>query len=231
MKNTVLRIVSLTIVVIMMLFSIGCGLMSGSKDIDDTSLTSGENTEKVTKQTHLCEDFVTTDPQPRPYPDFEGLEISILYSDSKDISKEWKKEITEDDLDLAVGLRNDSVEEALNIKLVWNPINSNCTYTEYANRFYDTIQTDVDSGKHQYDISAGPAYASTSLEIRDYTANMFDFELFPGFDFELPCWNKEIINNCTVNGRLHYVAGSINISHIDSAIVMWHNKTLYDAKT
>jgi hypothetical protein len=127
-------------------------------------------------------------------------------------------------------MRNEAVQEELNVKIVWQPVASNGNdYSEYTARFHDMVINDVNSGRHYYDISANFGYPTTSNNIRDYTTNLLDTSLFPYFNFELPCWNQAIVNNTTFNDQLYYVAGDINLSMFDAAVVVWHNKTLYDA--
>jgi hypothetical protein len=66
--------------------------------------------------------------------------------------------------------------------------------------------------------------------MREFAANLNDKETFPYFDFSLPCWNQSMVKNTTINGRLHYISGDLNLSMFDAAMVIWYNKTLYDAK-
>jgi hypothetical protein len=91
------------------------------------------------------------------------------------------------------------------------------------------VISDVNSGRHYYDVCSSPAKYSSSLALRDYTANLLDKTVFPYFDFSLNCWNQSIVNGTSANGRLHYAAGAINVSLYDATYVVWFNKTLYDA--
>ncbi len=161
--------------------------------------------------------------------DFEAQEVAILFRDFIHNSREWYKASPEDELDEAIAMRNEAVQEKLNIKIVWEPVASNGNdYGEYTSRFHTMVMNDITSGTHYYDISANFGYPTASPNIRDYTTNLLDKDIFPYFDFSLPCWNQAIVNNTTFNGRLHYVAGDINLSVFDAACVVWHNKTLYD---
>ena len=162
--------------------------------------------------------------------DFDGAEVTVLYRDYIQNSREWYKETTEDVIDEAVATRNYFVEQNLNVKICWAPVASNGNdYTEYTARFHDMVVSDVNSGRHYYDISANFGYSTASNNIREFTTNLLDEDLFPYFDFSLPCWNQAIVNNTTINDQLYYVAGDVNLSVFDAACVIWHNKTLYDA--
>ena len=161
--------------------------------------------------------------------DFGGKEIAVLYRDYIHNSREWYKEYPEDELDEAIAMRNEAVEETLGVKILWEPIASNGNdYTEYTARFHAMVMSDVTSGTHYYDISANFGYPTVAPSIRDYAANLLDMDEFPYFDFSLPCWNQSIVENTTVNNRFYYVAGALNLSMFDAACVIWQNKTMYD---
>ena len=161
--------------------------------------------------------------------DFEGERVTVLVRDYFANSREWYKQSPEDELDEAIAMRNVAVSEALNIELdfEWVPDNGS-DYYGYVERFHGMITDDVDNGFHYYDISANFGGPSVSAAIRDYTLNLMDKDLFPYFDFSLPCWNRTMVENTCFNGRLHYISGDINLSMFDAAMVIWHNKTLYD---
>ncbi len=211
---------------------VGCGKKGGADGENDGSGAGAAGNGKVTeKPTNEYGEPSFTSSVPVDDLDFEGAEVAILYRDFIHNSREWYKESPEDELDEAIAMRNEAVQETLNVKIDWQPVASNGNdYTEYTARFHSMVQNDVTSGTHYYDISANFGYPTVSPNIRDYTTNLLDTSIFPYFNFDLPCWNQAIVNNTTFNNRLHYVAGDINLSMFDAAVVVWHNKTLYDAK-
>ena len=160
--------------------------------------------------------------------DFEETELVILLRNNIQNSREWYKETIEDELDEAIAMRNEAVEEALNIKIEFEWLPSD--HSPYIAALNSMISNDVLSDLHYYDIGSNFSYYCTSSAIRDYAANLLDTAQFPYFSFDLPCWNQAIVEDTTFNGQLFYVAGDINLSMFDAAMVIWHNKTLYDAK-
>ena len=58
--------------------------------------------------------------------------------------------------------------------------------------------------------------------------NLLDTDTFPYFDFSLKCWNQAIGTDGAINGQLYICSGDLNISIFDSAMIMWHNKDLYE---
>ena len=210
---------------------IGCGKKKGGEGAEGEGDGGAAGDVATEKPTNEYGEPSFTSSLPKGELDFDGAEVAILFRDYIHNSREWKKETTEDELDEAIAMRNEAVQEELNVKIVWQPVASNGNdYSEYTARFHDMVQTDVNSGRHYYDISANFGYPTTSPNIRDYTTNLLDASLFPYFNFELPCWNQAIVNNTTFNEQLYYVAGDINLSMFDASCVVWHNKTLYDSK-
>ena len=214
------------------LLFIGAALMGCTQDAVDGPADDGSKTDKPTsaeKQTNEYgeESFTTVVPQAEL--DFEGQELTILVRDNLANLREWYKESPEDELDEAVAMRNAAVEDTLNIKILFEIV-PNAEFGTFAANFNGMIQTDVDSDLHYYDIAANYAYAGAFPAVRGYAADLNDKATFPYFDFSLPCWNQAMVKNTTMNGRLHYIAGDINLSMFDLAMVIWYNKTLYDAK-
>ena len=222
MYSKLLRALSLLLALIM--------LSSVAISCDNTS-TEDNETEAATKDKlndDFSEDeFPNTDfPPSYNGPDFEGEEITILIRDNVLYSREWYKESPEDELDEAVAMRDSHVQKDLNVNIKYELV-PDASRDTFATNFNKMIADDVNSGRHKYDIASISAYASTYASVRGYAANLKDIELFPFFDLSLPCWNQSIVNNTTINGRLHYIAGDINISMFDSATILWFNRTLY----
>ena len=54
--------------------------------------------------------------------------------------------------------------------------------------------------------------------------------MFPYFDFTKPCWNQSIVRNTTINDKLYYLTGDINLSTFDKSMVVFLNQKMYDEK-
>ena len=242
-KNRILRLVSLALVAIMLTCAVGCDISSVFSEIDaatsepnylgskKTDKNAAENVERAESGTDSLGEPMFESALPYGELDFDGEEISILFRNNIRHSREWYKDSPEDELDESIYLRNNEIKQALNVRLVWNGIKSSgSNYDEYNLRLESAVVKDVNNGTHEYDIVASPACSTAQITIRDCAANLLDEELFPYFDFSLPCWNQSIVENTIVNGQLFYVAGDVNLSMLDSACVVWHNRTLYDKK-
>ena len=221
MYSKVLRALSLLLALIMIsAVVISCDKASTNEDPETD--TQDDLTDDFSE-----DEFPNTDfPPSYNGPDFEGEEITILIRDNVLYSREWYKESPECELDEAVAMRDSHVQKDLNVNIKYELV-PDASRDTFATNFNKMIADDVNSGRHKYDIASISAYASTYASVRGYAANLKDVELFPFFDLSLPCWNQSIVNNTTINGRLHYIAGDINISMFDSATILWFNRSLY----
>ena len=161
--------------------------------------------------------------------DFEGETLKILHRDALNVQREWYKDVTSDDLDEVIAMRNEAVAETLNIDVQYQAMASS-NYEDCLNQFTAAIKEDVDNDFHYYDIVANYAYAGANVAVRDYIANLNDKDIFPFFEFSLPCWNQAIVNTTTVNDKLFYITGDINLSTFDKSIVVFLNKKMYNEK-
>jgi hypothetical protein len=209
---------------------VGCGgKKNDENENNDSSNDASGNVEATRKETNEYGEPSFSSVVPTEELDFEGEELTVLVRDSKISYREWGKETSEDELDEAVLMRNAAVEESLNLTMTQERVPT-ADFGVFSTNYNNMIMQDVTNDFHYYDIAANYAYCGAYPNVRDYAANLNDEQEFPYFDFSLPCWNQAIINNTTMNGRLHYVSGDVNLTLFDAAIVIWYNKTLYDEK-
>lgn len=158
--------------------------------------------------------------------DFEGVKLTVLASDDKRLSREWKKDdIGDDDLDLAVANRNEVVAENLDIEVEHLFVPE----ANIANR----VINDVAYRENKIDIVSNIGFSKMELIFRDCYANLLEHnadsgDVFPHLNFDLMCWNQSVVSNGSLNGQLYAVVGDINLSYFDSSAVIWHNRDLYD---
>ena len=208
---------------------IGCAKKqtSSDKQNDATNAPSGSVDEQTQRPTNEYGEESFTNFVPVDDLDFEEEELTILLRDTKISSREWTKESPEDELDEAVAMRNAAVEDALNLVIDYEFV-AYANYDAFASEFNNMILQDIKDQYHYYDIAANFAYCGAYTTVRDCASNLLDVGTFPFFNFDLPCWNQAIVKNTTINGRLHYVSGDVNLTLFDAALVIWYNKTLYD---
>ena len=161
--------------------------------------------------------------------DFEGENINILVREDLKVSREWESEVIDDDdeLEMAIAARNDVVEGDLNVNVTIQLIGDK-EHGTFESVFLPAVQQDIVNGLHEIDVAANFGYSGMTATYMDFWCNLLDKDTFPYFEFDLPCWNQAIYKNGTVNGQLYLCAGDLNISMFDSAMIMWHNKDLYE---
>ena len=240
MKRYALKLLSLLLVLATLSLMVSCDLSSMLEDIapDDLgngvengsggiNMPSATNHFFETATTKVDNTFIGYTP-PEDL-DFEGKVINILSLEKTTNKREWYKDEAEDDIDIAIALRNQNAQDTLNVSLNFEFIPyKSVNHSDYSLKLFDTVMNDVNADLHEYDISANLSSFTSSINIRDYAADLNDAVNFPYFNFELPCWNQSIIKNTTVNDHLLYIAGDITPSMFDEACVVWYNKDRYD---
>ena len=161
--------------------------------------------------------------------DLGGESLNILVRKDVKVSREWESEVIDEDdeLEMAIAARNDVVEGDLNVNINIQLIGDS-TAGVFTSTFLPAVEQDILNGLHEIDVAANFGYVGMLSTYRDCWLNLLDTDTFPHFDFSLKCWNQAIYKNGTVNGQLYMCAGDLNISMFDSAMIMWHNKDLYD---
>ena len=104
---------------------IGCGKKKGGDGAGENGEGGAAGDGATEKPTNEYGEPSFTSNLPKGELDFDGEEIAILFRDFIHNSREWKKETTEDELDEAIAMRNEAVQEELNVKIVWQPVASN----------------------------------------------------------------------------------------------------------
>ncbi|MBO7303487.1 MAG: hypothetical protein J6U68_04815, partial [Clostridia bacterium] len=163
-------------------------------------------------------------------PEMEVIDLVVAYRDDLRYSREWfSVDGATDELSAPITIRNDTVNKKLDTNIQYKILGDG-DYETCVEAYIDVLVNDVLSGSHQYDIIAGHSNAIARAEVRDVICNLADKTMFPYFDFSLPCWNQTLVKNTKVNGKLYYVTGDMNLSTIDSMIVTFVNKKLYNEK-
>ena len=218
------RIVSLLVLVCILL-----GCVSGCGGNGDNGDATGDNAGNNSTETNEYGEETFTSVVPVDTLDFKGETIKIVHRDALNVQREWYKDTASDELDEVIAVRNEAVAEKLNLEIAYQPLASS-DYEECLDLFTSAIKEDVDTGAHNYDVMANYAYAGANVAVRDYIADLNDKDIFPYFEFSLPCWNQAIVSTTTVNDHLFYVTGDINLSTFDKSIVVFLNKTMYNDK-
>lgn len=198
------------------------GMISCSETTNTDPSTSPENAAAVPSaeetepeepedtNAHLYEDL--------PAGDFEGRSFSILtpiHSESDFIG-----EVDGDVISEAVYRRNLKVEEDLNITIV--PISEAGLWDDQAN-YINKIKVSVMAADDSYQLISGYAAYITSIASEGVLANWNDVA---DVNFEKPWWNRDIVYEMDVAGKLFYITGDLSMTSLDYLFCLFFNKNL-----
>ncbi len=212
------KLLSLLLVCVFLLMSlVACG-GTENKETQPTEKSTGTETDPYGQEV-----FQSAVPKGL---DFEGVELILYTAAGYNNERQWVKvEGYDGEIDLAVENRNDLVEAEMNLTLRLEAEVSPGDWDDWNEVIHTTLINDVATG-HFYDMYEMGANTNY-LKTRGLQANLLDSEIFPYFDFTMPCWTQDIVN-FAVNNKLYFVAGDLNVRNIEATQVVWHNKTLYD---
>ncbi len=191
---------------------------------EDDTLENNGHTLDITNDNGDRELIMTINPDDH---DYDGENIVMLIRNDEKIIREFGSSSSTEEINEPILTRNEQVATDLNLYLIPEYIGSDnagvCSEV-----FTKRITDDVNTGMHTVDLAAHFAYYAGNVEVRERSANLLDEDLFPYFDFSLPCWNQAIAKSSTVNGVSLVCAGDMTLSLFNFAYVLWHNKTLYE---
>ncbi len=212
------KVLSLLLVCVFLLMSlVACG-GSEDKETQATEKSTGTETDRFSQPVH--------DSAVPEGLDFEELELILYTTDGYNSEREWVKvEGYDSEIDIAVQDRNDKIESEMNLKLRVEAEASPGKWDDWNENIHNNIINDIQTG-HFYDMYT-MASMTNYLKVRGCQANLLDEDILPYFDFTQPCWTQSIVD-FSVDGKMYYISGDLNITNIEGTFVTWHNKTLYD---
>ncbi len=160
--------------------------------------------------------------------DYNGEQIVMLIRDDDKIKREFGMETSSEEINENILTRNEQVAADLNMEMIPEYIGSSDA-GDCAEAYATRIQADVGGKMHTADIAAHFGYYASDVGTREYSANLLDEYTFPYFDFSLPCWNQSVVKNSNINGKSIVCGGDMTLSMFNFAMIIWHNKDLYNA--
>jgi len=226
------RIIALLLVVVFMLTAL---LACNSDETEETSSDTGSDTQAsqsatqapsgTTTETDTYGQNMLVSAVPVDDLDFGGEELVILTRNDDKVLMEWGRENLEgDELNDAILTRNALVASDLGLTITLEALYADDAASEYTK----LMAADVNQGYHNYDIVSHFAYFAVTADNKSFNANLLNKDIFPYFDFSLPCWNQAIYKNGTVNGQNFLCAGDMNLSLWNFSMIFWQNINLYE---
>ena len=116
--NTFKKILALLLALVFISTAlIGCKKDKTNDDQQDEGNKGQQNNAEKETNVYGEESFTTVVPVEDL--DFGGVELTILVRDNKVCSREWHKDSPEDELDEAVAVRNEAINQTLNLKTAY----------------------------------------------------------------------------------------------------------------
>ena len=173
----------------------------------------GSIIEENTETTAISDDI--------PELNFNGETVSILYRDYMQYEVDAEAE-NGDVINDAVYRRNRNVEERFNIK--FNMIPTQGAW-DHKDLFLNKVRHSVSAGDDEFEIIEGYAAYIVDLTSGGYLAN---WETIPYVGFSKPWWNKNFVDEMTINNKLYFLTGDLALSTIWEANVLFFNKKMWE---
>ena len=202
------RVICLLLVACFMVVAlVSCG---GKGDETGGSDSNGENNTPATKPVETDEygQESFTSVVPVEELDFEGETIKIIVRDSMNVQREWYKDVTEDDLDEVIAMRNEAVAETLNLTVQYEALASS-DYDDCLNTFIRV--SEVLSQKDEEKIVAFAKATDTVVSVVE-----------PFYDPKIIDKKRESLKERIVAGdpsKLYVTSGGIRIECMPSSFV------------
>lgn len=147
---------------------------------------------------------------------YDGYEFRMLVR--KGATKDqYFEEPPEDVVDDAIYRRNKQVEEKYGITI---------TAAESSHNNYETdALNSILAGDDAYDIIFTHSRAAFAYAVQGAAYNVHEIETI---HLDKPWWSQNIVESCTLNGRLYVLDGDISINGLSNAMCILFNKRIFD---
>ncbi len=215
------------LILLVMLFTVAlqsCGEESG----ENSSASATSKEAEISAPTEQSEESsAPVDDTPKlELPDdlaFPDEEVTILIRGDDIYRMEFgTEEIDDSALNAMLIERTQAVEEKLGIKIK-TIVQQTDAGAYMPTNFNQKVMTAILAGAPGYDLIAFYGYYGVNLGTDEYLYNMWDV---PYLDFEKPWWNRDYIDEMTVNNNLYFVVGDACFTSLDYMFTMYFNKDL-----
>ena len=158
-----------------------------------------------------------------PVLNFNGETVNVIYRDYmayETYAEANSSEVISD----AVYKRNLAVEERFNVKFNFIEVRG---AWDYKDEFLKRIRNSVSAGDDEFDIIEG--YAAYIVELVTSGNYLRNWKEIPYIGFDKPWWNKQFIEEITINDKTPFLTGDLALSTISMANVLFFNKNMWQA--
>ena len=146
---------------------------------------------------------------------FDGYNFRMLVRKGS-MAQQYLEEDSEDLVESKVYQRNKLVEDRFGITI---------TATESSGNYETDALNAILAGDDAYDVIFPHSRAAFNYAVQGSVYNVHDIE---SIHLDKPWWFKDIVESCTVNGRLYVLDGDMNVGSLSSAMCLFFNKRIFD---
>ena len=146
---------------------------------------------------------------------FDGYNFRMLVRKGS-MKEQYMEEDSDDLVESKVYQRNKLVEDRFGITI---------TATESSGNYETDALNSILAGDDAYDVIFAHSRAAFNYAVQGSVYNVHDIE---SIHLDKPWWFKDIVDTCTVNGRLYVLDGDMNVGSLSSAMCLVFNKRIFD---
>ena len=215
------KITAFLLVILLLIFEI---VLSSCSDKTDPAATTIKNvTDAIESTDTILPDTVEeTVKQPAPVPELDlGNNTITFLVMGEAYTAEWisrdvfAENDSTDPIESAVYRRNKTLEEKYKCKIAG--YRSNDTFND--------AKKDIISNTHEYQVLMCCKSDTLGLARNNLLQDLNDIN---GLDMSNPWWDQNLVENCSIGGRLYFATGDISIMDNDATWVMMFNKKLIE---
>ena len=138
----------------------------------------------------------------------------------------YAEEIIDEDLNDAIYWRNQEIQNRLGVEIAhiaqegsWGT--GNTSYVDWNATLRNAVQTTT----HDFDATLFYTGTASSLATEGCYLDLTELDMI---SLEKPWWNQNLMKEATIYGSLYFAGGSIAYTEVQTAVVIYYNKDLYN---
>lgn len=135
-------------------------------------------------------------------------------------------ELTGEALNDALYNRNRAIEDKLNCKIIEKELE--CDAANTVTLLTNEAKTSIMSGSDDYDVMFLPISQDISLVTEGY---LMDLNEIPQLQLQEDWWDQVVIDATTLNGKLYFATGAINLMAYDSMWCLFFNENMMEERS
>lgn len=221
MKHSMLRVLSLSLGLLMLLSVVACGKTEDPAQDPAAVTTASQEDVTTTAPQEVEEVVITRENYPDSLPEdlrFDGKTFRFMVRGDSGRRDEFISDgVTGEIINDATIAREQVVEDRFGIQIEWVEVPHDDVMTN--------VRATLNSGMMEFDLIAAETDHIVSLGAEGFFMNWIDA---PYIDFEKPWWNPEsnMVDSLSINGKLYGITGDISRLFVQKHFVCYFNKEI-----